>query len=47
MAAVRELVATLVDGWEAADLVERLVEWWWVVRHPGLVDDGISQEIGG
>lgn len=48
MNAIRELVATLVDGWRCADLVGRLAEWWWVVTHPELTDGrDISWEIVG
>ncbi len=36
--AVVELGCVLTDAWEAADLAVRLREWWWVVRHPGLLD---------
>ncbi len=38
MTATRELFHTLIDAWRAADLVARLQEWWYVARHPDLMD---------
>jgi hypothetical protein len=31
--AIRELIWTLRDAWQAADLRGRLSEWWYVVHH--------------
>lgn len=40
--AIVELLCVLLDAgeaaWEAADLAERVREWWWVTRHTDLVD---------
>jgi len=36
--AIVELFCVLLDAWEAADLGERLREWWWVVHNPNLLD---------
>ncbi len=33
MFAIRELIATLYDAWQVADVPGRLSEWWWVVTH--------------
>ena len=38
MNAMVELYHTLVEIWRAADLAGHLREWWWVVRHPDLLD---------
>ncbi len=38
MDVTRELIHTLIDAWRAADLVARLQEWWYVTRHPDLMD---------
>lgn len=33
MFAIRELIWTLHNAWQDADLRGRLSEWWYVVRH--------------
>ena len=43
MNAIKELWYTLADAWQAADLVARLQVWWYVVRHPELMDRPLSE----
>ncbi len=36
-----ELIASLRDTWRTGDLRGHLQAWWWVIRHPYLLDTPI------
>ena len=38
MFAIVELYYILHSAWKAANLLDRLGEWWWVVTHRHLLD---------